>query len=199
MINDRERNQSFTQFSEITPKVNGRYEQTDNKYPNDYRLNPVTQDVSTVNLEYAKPERDKSANSQNLHNTGKHTLRIKELYDYVFDNNASSELDKFYKFDEGAYDRNNDRDVEIKCSDNLCDRNQMYCNTAKTTQEELRGHYSGFNKPQCETDIDQNKHHYILKKYKDEKEMNGGLSCNGTSNSIMGFDAADISNFSSLN
>ena len=112
--------------------------------------------------------------------------KMKELYDYVFDKDSSKKLNKYFNVDNNI-DKNNARDVQVKCSEEL-GGNKNFCMTTKPTQEELKGHYSNFNKVQCEGEIDQDKHVYILKKYDNEKSINGGKN---DENEIMGFDGFD--------
>ena len=130
-----------------------------------------------VDLERPKPERA----------TSKNVDKMKELYDYVFDEDASNDLNKYYDVDAGAIDANNKKDVEVKCAEEL-GGNKNYCNTTKPTQDELKAHYGNFNKVQCEGDIDQDKHVYIVNKFKDEKPINGGAE---DESNIVGFDGFD--------
>ena len=130
-----------------------------------------------VDLERPKPERA----------TSKNVDKMKELYDYVFDEDASNDLNKYYDVDAGAIDTNNKKDVEVKCAEEL-GGNKNYCNTTKPTQDELKAHYGNFNKVQCEGDIDQDKHVYIVNKFKDEKPINGGAE---DESNIVGFDGFD--------
>ena len=124
-----------------------------------------------VDMDLPKPERNTSND------------KMKELYDYVFDEDASKDLNTFYNVDTNM-DANNKKDTEMKCADD----NKNFCNTTKPTHDELKAHYGNFNKVQCSTDIDQNKHVYIVNKYNDEKPMNGGKSVNSD---VMGFDLTD--------
>ena len=124
-----------------------------------------------IDMDYPRPER-------NTPNT-----KMQELYDYVFDKNASKDLDNYYKL-ENDIDANNNKDVEVKCADDC----NNYCNTTKPTHDELKAHYGNFNKLQCSDNLDQDKHVYVVNNYNDEKPMNGGKSkdCN-----IMAFDLSD--------
>lgn len=134
-------------------------------------------DEDKVDLERPKPERA----------TSKNVDKMKELYDYVFDEDASNDLNKYYDVDAGAIDTNNKKDVEVKCAEEL-GGNKNYCNTTKPTQDELKAHYGNFNKVQCEGNIDQDKHVYIVNKFKDEKPINGGAE---DESNIVGFDGFD--------
>ena len=129
------------------------------------------EDDKDIDIELPQPERNTS------------TDKMKELYDYVFDKDASKDLNTFYKVDTNV-DANNAKDTEIKCARD----SKNFCNTTKPTHDELTAHYGNFNKVQCEGDIDQNKHVYVVNKYNDEKPMNGGQSSN---TEIMGYDLTD--------
>lgn len=124
-----------------------------------------------IDIDYPRPERN-TPNS-----------KMQELYDYVFDKNASKDLDSYYKLDNDI-DANNNKDTEVKCADDC----NNYCNTTKPTHDELKAHYGNFNKLQCTDNLDQDKHVYILNNYNDEKPMNGGKSkdCD-----IMAYDLSD--------
>lgn len=124
-----------------------------------------------VDMEYPKPERITPKD------------KMKELYDYVFDKDASKKLNTFYDVDTNI-DENTRKDSEMKCADDC----KNFCNTTKPTQDELKVHYGNFNKVECTADIAQDKHYYILNKYNDEKEINGGKSINCD---IMGYDLSD--------
>ena len=145
------------------------------KENNKEKINGFNQD--NIDLERPKPERS----------TSKNVDKMKELYDYVFDEDASNDLNKYYDFDAGAIDANNKKDVEVKCAEEL-GGNKNYCNTTKPTQDELKAHYGNFNKVQCEGDIDQDKNVYIVNKFKDEKSINGGVE---DQTNIVGFDGFD--------
>ena len=102
--------------------------------------------------------------------------KMKELYDYVYEKDANNKLDGFFK-KSNDIDVNNSKDVQVKCADSLCSNVNNYCNTSLPIKQELQGHYSNFNKVQCESDLkgqDEHKHVYLIKKYENESVMNGG-------------------------
>ena len=132
-----------------------------------------------VDLDLPKPE---NVTNNNVIKVDK----MKELYDYVFDEDATKDLDQYYSVDndvEGA----NKKDVQVKCAEEL-GGNKNFCMTTKPTQDELKVHYGNFDKVQCEGEIDQDKHVYLINKFKDEKPINGGAE---DSSNILGFDGFD--------
>jgi hypothetical protein len=150
-----------------------------------------------VDLNYPRSERDtssgklQSTSQFNEYNINNINLKQKELYDYVYDDGSKDNLNSFYEVSNN-YEKSNKLDPEIKCADNICS-NKNFCNTTTPTKQELKGHYSGFNLPQCKGDItDHNKNAYIIKKYNGEKELNGG------GEGVLGYDMADASYFSPL-
>jgi hypothetical protein len=136
----------------------------------------------------------------------------KDLYNYVFSQNADNELDKYYSVDSGMQQKAA-LDPEMRCdaqcanrlrTDDKCNSKAIdFCNTTIPTQQEIRGHFSGFNKPECEGDIDQNKHVYLVNNYKDEKLINGGRvektfdGSGMTDGGIMAFDGSEPTSFMS--
>ena len=112
--------------------------------------------------------------------------KMKELYDYVFDKDASSDLNKYYDVD-NKLDENNKKDVQVKCAEEL-GGNKNFCMTTKPTQDELKAHYGNFNKVQCEGEIDQDKHVYLINKFENERPINGGAE---DASNIVGFDGFD--------
>ena len=44
--------------------------------------------------------------------------KMKELYDYVFDEDATNDLDKYYNVDTNI-EKNNKEDVQVKCAEEL--------------------------------------------------------------------------------
>tara|TARA_B110000977_G_scaffold47779_1_gene64902 strand:- start:683 stop:1276 length:594 start_codon:yes stop_codon:yes gene_type:complete len=117
------------------------------------------------------------------------TKKMKDLYDYVYKKDSKSSLDMFFK-KTGNMDENNTKDVQVKCADSLCDNVNNYCNTSLPVKQEIQGHYSNFNKVQCEADLkgEEKKHMYIVKKYDNESPMNGGKLDETT---IEAFDSLD--------
>jgi hypothetical protein len=126
----------------------------------------VLDNTAMIEVDLPRPERDEKQD--------KDAIKMKELYDYVYDKDATNKLDNFYKMSNDI-DVSNSKDVQIKCADSLCNNVNNYCNTSLPVKQELEGHYSNFNKVQCESDIkDSSKHPYIVKKYDNESPMNGG-------------------------
>ena len=112
--------------------------------------------------------------------------KMKELYDYVFDEDATNDLDKYYNVDTNI-EKNNKEDVQVKCAEEL-GGNKNFCMTTKPTHEELKAHYGNFDKVQCEGEIDQDKHVYLINKFENEKPINGGAE---DASNIVGFDGFD--------
>lgn len=129
-----------------------------------------------IDLERPEPE----------NNTTVKVDKMKELYDYVFDEDASNDLNKYYSVD-NKIEENNKKDVQVKCAEEL-GGNKNFCMTTKPTQDELKAHYGNFDKVQCEGEIDQDKHVYLINKFKDEKPINGGVE---DASNIVGFDGFD--------
>lgn len=129
-----------------------------------------------IDLERPEPE----------NNTTVKVDKMKELYDYVFDEDASNDLNKYYSVDNNL-DENNKKDVQVKCAEEL-GGNKNFCMTTKPTQDELKAHYGNFDKVQCEGEIEQDKHVYLINKFKDEKPINGGVE---DASNIVGFDGFD--------
>ena len=128
----------------------------------------VVDNSKMVEVDRAQPERDEKKD--------KDALKMKELYDYVYEKDANNKLDGFFK-KSNDIDVNNSKDVQVKCADSLCSNVNNYCNTSLPIKQELQGHYSNFNKVQCESDLkgqDEHKHVYLIKKYENESVMNGG-------------------------
>ena len=119
------------------------------------------EDIEDIDIDYPRPER-------NTENTKK-----QELYDYVFDKNATKDLDTYYNVDNDI-DANNKTDTEVKCADD----SNNFCNTTKPTHDELKAHYGNFNfnKLQCSNNLDKEKEVNVVNNYDDEKPMNGGKS-----------------------
>lgn len=111
---------------------------------------------------------------------------VKDLYDFVFEEDANEDLNKYYEV-ESDITKNNKKDPEIKCSEEL-GGNKNFCNTSKPTKDELKAHYGNFNKIQCEGELDQDKHVYLVNKFKNESPMNGASDNN---DGIVGFDGFD--------
>ena len=135
-----------------------------------------------VEVDRAQPERSEKKDDD--------AIKMKELYDYVYEKDANKNLDGFFK-KSNDIDKNNSNDVQIKCADSLCSNVNNYCNTSLPIKQELQGHYSNFNKVQCEADLkgeEEHKHVYLVKKYKNENAMNGGK-----------IDETNIEAFDSLN
>lgn len=120
-----------------------------------------------VEVDRAQPERDEKKD--------KDALKMKQLYDYVYEKDAEKKLDSFFK-KSNDIDVNNSKDVQVKCVDSLCSNINNYCNTSLPIKQEIQGHYSNFNKVQCEGDLkgEEHKHVYLVKKYNNESAMNGG-------------------------
>ena len=120
-----------------------------------------------VEVDRAQPERDEKKD--------KDVLKMKQLYDYVYEKDAEKKLDSFFK-KSNDIDVNNSKDVQVKCVDSLCSNINNYCNTSLPIKQEIQGHYSNFNKVQCEGDLkgEEHKHVYLVKKYNNESAMNGG-------------------------
>lgn len=112
--------------------------------------------------------------------------KMKELYDYVFDEDATNDLDKYYNVDTNI-EKNNKQDVQVKCAEEL-GGNKNFCMTTKPTHEELKAHYGNFDKVQCQGEIDQDKHVYLINKFENEKPINGGAE---DASNIVGFDGFD--------
>ena len=128
----------------------------------------IVDNTKMVEVDRAQPERDEKKD--------KDALKMKELYDYVYEKDANNKLDGFFK-KSNDIDVNNSKDVQVKCADSLCSNVNNYCNTSLPIKQELQGHYSNFNKVQCESDLkgqDEHKHVYLIKKYENESVMNGG-------------------------
>lgn len=138
--------------------------------------------------------------------------KLNDLHDFVFSGKDSTkELDQFYSVNFEEEDKKVAKDPEMNCaltcgnrtlSDNRCNKDNVdNCNSTPQTQEEVRGHYSNFNKVEEEGNIDQNKYFYLVNNYKDEKLINGGnmeRTYNGdslTTGPIMGFDMAEPTTF----
>jgi hypothetical protein len=111
--------------------------------------------------------------------------KMKELYDYVFDKDSSKDLNKYFDID-NKIDENNKKDVEVKCAEEI-GNNKNYCNTTKPTKDELKNHYGNFDKVQCEGEIEQDKHVYLVNKFENEKPINGGTD----ESNIVAFDGFD--------
>ena len=120
-----------------------------------------------VEVDVPQPEREEKKEDDKK--------KMKDLYDYVYQEGSQNTLDMFFK-KSGDMDANNTKDVQVKCADNLCDNVNNYCNTSLPIKQEIEGHYSNFNKVQCEPDLKgtEDKHAYIVKKYNNENAMNGG-------------------------
>lgn len=128
---------------------------------------PVQDNSKMVEVDRAQPERDEKKD--------KDVLKMKQLYDYVYEKDAEKKLDSFFK-KSNDIDVNNSKDVQVKCVDSLCSNINNYCNTSLPIKQEIQGHYSNFNKVQCEGDLkgEEHKHVYLVKKYNNESAMNGG-------------------------
>ena len=129
---------------------------------------PVPEETPTmVEVDVPQPEREEKKEDDKK--------KMKDLYDYVYQEGSQNTLDMFFK-KSGDMDANNTKDVQVKCADNLCDNVNNYCNTSLPIKQEIEGHYSNFNKVQCESDLkgEEEKHAYIVKKYNNENAMNGG-------------------------
>ena len=129
---------------------------------------PVPEETPTmVEVDVPQPEREEKKEDDKK--------KMKDLYDYVYQDGSQNTLDMFFK-KSGDMDANNTKDVQVKCADNLCDNVNNYCNTSLPIKQEIEGHYSNFNKVQCESDLkgEEEKHAYIVKKYNNENAMNGG-------------------------
>ena len=120
-----------------------------------------------IEVALPQPERDEKKD--------KDALKIKQLYDYVYEKDNEKKLDGFFKNSNDIH-LNNSKDPQMKCADSLCANVNNYCNTSQPIKQELQGHYSNFNKVQCESDLkgEEHKHVYIVKKYNNENAMNGG-------------------------
>jgi hypothetical protein len=127
----------------------------------------VIDNSKMVEVDRAQPERDEKKD--------KDVLKMKQLYDYVYEKDADKKLDSFFK-KSNDIDVNNSKDVQVKCVDSLCSNINNYCNTSLPIKQEIQGHYSNFNKVQCEGDLkeEEHKHVYLVKKYNNENAMNGG-------------------------
>ena len=134
-----------------------------------------------LEVDRARPEREEKKDEN--------ALKIKELYDYVYEKNSEKNLDVFFK-KSNDIDENNSKDFQVKCVDSLCSNVNNYCNTSQPIKQEIQGHYSNFNKVQCEEDLkgEEHKHAYIVKKYQNENPMNGGQI---DETSIEAFDTLD--------
>lgn len=140
------------------------------------KINGFNEDID---LDLPKPENGTNNNVVKVD-------KMKELYDYVFDEDASSDLNKYYNIDNNI-DNNNNKDAQVKCAEEL-GGNKNFCMTTKPTQEELKAHYGNFDKVQCEGEIDQDKHVYLVNKFENEKSINGGVE---DASNITGFDGFD--------
>ena len=49
--------------------------------------------------------------------------------------------------------------------------NKNFCMTTKPTQDELKAHYGNFDKVQCQGEIDQDKHVYLINKFKMKNQL----------------------------
>jgi hypothetical protein len=145
------------------------------------KKSPKQEEPQVHDLDYPKPSRKQDDTSMTTElipkdtpcNTNVNNIKMKELYDFVYDKDAKPELNKFFK-DDIDFEKNNENVPEIRCADNLNDNVGNYCSSSPTSKEEITGHYSNFNREECDKDIDQTKGVYILKKYKNEQEVNGG-------------------------
>lgn len=129
-----------------------------------------------LDIKYALPEKDVANN----------TDKMKQLYDFVFDDNADESLDNFYKIeDENKIKQINTRDINVRCADTISSQ-KKFCNTTETSKEAIQGHYSNFNKVELEGELKQkDKHFYLVNQFKDENINNGGVDPSGVS----GFDS----------
>jgi hypothetical protein len=132
-----------------------------------------------IDLDLPKPENGTNNNVIKVDN-------MKELYDYVFNEDARDDLNKYYNVDNNV-DNNNNKDAQVKCAEEL-GSNKNFCMTTKPTQEELKAHYGNFDKVQCEGEISQDKHVYLVNKFENEKPINGGAE---DASNITGFDGFD--------
>lgn len=155
---------------EVKNDKNGK-EKTENKV--------VINGNGNIDLDYPNPENNTSNNFIKVD-------KMKELYDYVFDEDATNDLNKYYSVDNNLKE-NNKMDIQVKCAEEL-GGNKNFCMTTKPTQDELKSHYGNFDKVQCEGEIDQDKHVYIVNKFKDERPINGGVE---DASNIVGFDGFD--------
>lgn len=147
-------------------------------------------------LDYPQPAREQQDTSMTSDlipkdtpcDTNVQNLKMKELYDFVYDKDAKPELNKFFE-DDIDFEKNNKNVPEVRCADSLDANVSTYCSSNLTSKEEITGHYSNFNKVQCEDEIDQTKGVYILKKYKNESDINGGKVPGTDLEAFDGFDS----------
>lgn len=155
----------------------------ENNNKNNFNQNNINNDddLEVKDIQYALPERDVANNKD----------KMKQIYDFVFDDNADDNLDKFYKVeDEKEIKKLNTRDINIRCADTITPQ-KRFCNTTETSKEAIQGHYSNFNKLQCQDNLEQDKHFYLVNKFKDENPNNGGNDPSG----IEAFDNSSNCNF----
>ena len=74
-----------------------------------------------VEVDRAQPERSEKKDDD--------AIKMKELYDYVYEKDANKNLDGFFK-KSNDIDANNSNDVQVKCVDSLCSNVNNYCNTS---------------------------------------------------------------------
>ena len=91
----------------------------------------IVDNTKMVEVDRAQPERDEKKD--------KDALKMKELYDYVYEKDANNKLDGFFK-KSNDIDVNNSKDVQVKCADSLCSNVNNYCNTSLPIKQELQGH-----------------------------------------------------------
>jgi hypothetical protein len=153
--NDNENNFNENNFNE------------NNFNENNFNENNDLENVKDI--EYALPERD-IANNKN---------KMKQIYDFVFDDNADENLDNFYKVEnEKDIKKLNTRDINVRCADTITPQ-KRFCNTTETSKEAIQGHYSNFNKLQCQDNLQKDKHFYLVNKFKDENINNGDDELSG--------------------
>ena len=130
-------------------------------------------------LDYPQPAREQQDTSMTSDlipkdtpcDTNVQNLKMKELYDFVYDKDAKPELNKFFE-DDIDFEKNNKNVPEVRCADSLDANVSTYC-----------------NKVQCEDEVEQTKGVYILKNYKNESDINGGKVPGTDLEAFDGFDS----------